>query len=387
MSLSEIGKHAKILFILVSIIGIALRILLPSHGFNFDVVSYRIVADIVSAGGNVYSETSRYNYGPMWFNILHFLDMLPSFSSNSIDDLHLKVAILLTIVDYMIFIFLYKQYTLKIASLFFLNPISIIITGYHSQFDNFAILIGLLSVALYSHGGKSMRMLGLIGLGESLSLKHILFAFPFWLALKEKKWSGKLLVLLVPYMVFIAGFVNYLPESLDGILSNVIFYKSYNNAPFWWVFTPNSILVLLPKISLFLGALFFLGFYWLKKTPVESLILYLIALVVFSSAIANQYLAICTPSIAVMWNWGYALYTGLGALFLFFHPLELYNATLIHIPKWYIQYGYSIIIVSLSLGLFISTFGKSKMYEVLRRLVRPFAWLANQIKAQFKDPW
>lgn len=380
-------KSIRPWFFFVSVIGISLRIILPLHGFNYDVVSFRIVADIVSAGGNVYNETFRYNYGPIWFTILHFLDMLPSFDLSSIDDLHLKIAIFLTAVDFGIFIFLFKQYSLKIASLFFLNPISIIITGYHSQFDNFAVFIGLLSMALYCKGGRTMRILGLIGLGESLALKHILFAFPVWLAIKEKKWSGKLMVLIIPYIFFICSFLSYLPDSINGILSNVFLYRSFSNAPFWSLFAPNVLFVLLPKVFLFLTALFLLGFYWINKPPLESINLYLISLVVFSSAIANQYLAICTPSIAVLWNWAYALYTLSGTIFLFVHVHGLHLDDVIQILRWKGEYGYSLLIFFLSLGLLISALGKSKLYEILCSLKNLFSWFANHIKAQIKSQW
>lgn len=76
-SSDTVRARLPILLALVIVIGVALRLALPLLGHNFDVESYRIVADIMGDGGNVYAETSRYNYWPIWFLIVHWLDMLP----------------------------------------------------------------------------------------------------------------------------------------------------------------------------------------------------------------------------------------------------------------------------------------------------------------------
>jgi len=44
----------------------------------------------------------------------------------------------LSLVDLGIFFVLWKKFGRPAAALFFLNPISVIITGYQSQFDNLA---------------------------------------------------------------------------------------------------------------------------------------------------------------------------------------------------------------------------------------------------------
>ncbi len=60
-------------FVFIIVIGTLIRLAIAQRGYNFDIASYRIVADIMANDGNVYLETQRYNYGPIWFYILSFL--------------------------------------------------------------------------------------------------------------------------------------------------------------------------------------------------------------------------------------------------------------------------------------------------------------------------
>jgi hypothetical protein len=374
----ESRPAAPLLVWVVIILGVALRLLAPLRGHNYDVDSYRIVADIVAAGGNVYNGTTRYNYGPIWFHILHGLDLLPWFGDGNA--LRWKVATFLTVVDVGLFVFLLRRYSLAVAALFFLNPISIIITGYHSQFDNVAVLLGLLAAASYGDArGRGVRALALVGLGLSLSVKHILFMFPFWLAFKERGWRAKSAVILIPYLVFLGGFLFYLP-GIEGIAKNVFGYRSFDNAPLWSIFLPDAVLSVVPKFLLFAGALFVLGFYWRKKSALDSLHFYLISLVVFSSALANQYLAICTPSIAVLWNWGYALYTVAATAFLVVEKSGLHLFI-----DWNAGFGnYKPLIFLLAVGLFISAGGQGLITRAYTRVLWVVRRLRERSRTQVK---
>src|SRR5262245_54515821 len=56
------------------VIGMGLRLYLAyTHAGNYDQQSYEIVAAIARRGGNVYAETSRYNYSPVWLYVLLLL--------------------------------------------------------------------------------------------------------------------------------------------------------------------------------------------------------------------------------------------------------------------------------------------------------------------------
>src|SRR5580704_11642609 len=82
-------------FLVAAIIGVALRFAIASYGYNYDMGSHRVIADMVAAGKSVYT-TQRYNYGPVWFHVLHYLDMLPSPGSDPLWALRWKIVAFLT---------------------------------------------------------------------------------------------------------------------------------------------------------------------------------------------------------------------------------------------------------------------------------------------------
>ena len=185
-----------------------------------------------------------------------------------------KVATFLTGVDVAIFFLLLRSYGVWIASLFFLNPISIIITGYHSQLDGLAVLFALIAAWVIERYKNSLGFwsgLGLLGL--SLSTKHILFFFPIWLAMKQDQWRYKLLAVVVPYAIFLLLFVPFWSGGSEGITNNVFLYRSFNNAPFWHVFMPQFVYTVIPPVILFFASLFLLGLYWRSKNILESMII------------------------------------------------------------------------------------------------------------------
>lgn len=390
-------KNSKALrlgwFIFVIVVGTMLRLAVAQRGYNFDIASYRIVADIMANGGNVYAETQRYNYGPIWFHILAFLDFLPFPISDPLLSLRWKVTVFLSITDIAIASCLYRWYGLKIATLFFLNPIAIIITGYHSQFDNLAILIALISVKIIDHETKTIsykHFLGLLLLGLSLSIKHVLFIFPLWLAFKNNRWRDKILSIGIPYTIFLGLFLPYLHKGADGIINHVFLYRGFANAPFWKGVAPTVIIDKIPIFILFTGILVFFGLFIRHRKPLESLFLYTIALVVFSSAVANQYLAICLVAITINWNFIYALYTIAGTVYLFassdglhFTLLQQYlgksgNSSVI---------GYQELILLLFLGLIMQLLSKEKQSRLSGFCKKNVRLLKKEMLAQVKAPW
>ena len=169
-------------FFILILAGSLIRISLSFRGYNFDIDSYRIVADIFSSGGNVYSLTTRYNYGPIWFHVLGLLDKGFAWIENDLFRIRFAVTCFLTGIDILMAIYISSKYSRKAAILFYLNPISIIISGYHSQFDNLAVLIGLVAIDLYERSSTfRSRTASLSLLGLSLSVKHVFILFPLWI--------------------------------------------------------------------------------------------------------------------------------------------------------------------------------------------------------------
>ncbi len=296
--------------LLVIVFGLAIRMVAATLGDTFDMHSWFIVADIAQHGGNVYAETARYNYGPIWFWMVHGLDLL---SGHHREVLRYVVAGWLSLVDLGIFFFVMRFAGRLPAFLFFLNPISILITGYSSQFENVALLLGLWSVQLLNDDfGERLtrrKLAGLLVLGLSIATKHILFAFPVWLAVKQKGWWQKIVVLAVPTACFLVGFVPYWAGGRQGILDNVFFYHSNLTNFFYQFFVPGLVQLFVGSEPLWFGLLIVFAFVCRTRNAFESLLIYTGVLVAFSPATSNEYLAIPVALAAVFWSTPFAVYT------------------------------------------------------------------------------
>ena len=115
--------------------------------------SYEIVVGILNEGGNVYAKTTRYNYSPVWFMVLLALKQIQlAFDV----PFHFVVRTFLCCVDLLTFgVLLFianirKLPPVRTAIFFYLSPVSFLMTGYHGQFENFAMLMVLIGILMYS---------------------------------------------------------------------------------------------------------------------------------------------------------------------------------------------------------------------------------------------
>ena len=295
--------QSKLLLLAIVLLGIGLRFLAATRGNNYDFDSFLIVANIVSKGLNVYASTNRYNYGPIWFQLINIMFLVSS--KNIIVFRYILVASL-SLVDLAIFAILYKKLGKSIAYLFFLNPISIIITGYHNQFDNLALLLGMMSVLTIGENFGTQinrqKLLGLLILGISLSTKHLLIVFPIWLAVKQKGIFQKIFIIIVPLIIFFCSFIPYWKNGYQGIINNVFLYKSFFNEYFYRIFVPSGIQAILSSTEIWIILLITFAMIFRKRNGFDSLLLYTCILVAASPSIANQYLSIVVPFVAANLN-------------------------------------------------------------------------------------
>lgn len=321
-SLRGISPYSKI-FLITAILSVWLKVWISSFGGNADLESWQIVGDIVRKGQTIYDNTARYNYGPLWGYICGGIAwvVLQKGAINVYDPIfHKYVAFLLALVDVAIAAVIYKQYSKIGGILFLINPVSAVLTGSHSQFDNLAILVGLVGWVMYSKGNKNM---GILVLGISMMFKHILLFFPIWIVLHEvfSNQSNKTKVVNILkvasiYLIFASGFMFEILRGYDhrepiiaAILKNVIMYRGYGvslgNAVINF-FVPPTIFELSQYVPVFKGNMFFymliavaVGIISIiKKIETKYLLpIYLLTFFAFSFSEARQYFAI--PLVAV----------------------------------------------------------------------------------------
>jgi len=385
-------RLTRILVCLTIAVGVTLRFYAMSRGHNFDFDSYKIVGDIVVNGGNVYGETARYNYGPVWMGVLGIFREIGLIFSNPDFVFRVLIVTLLTAVDLSIAFILKKKFGLVSFILFFLNPISIVISGYHNQFDNLALLIGLCGLLVMPKDTtlkverRHVYAAALIGL--SLMTKHIFFMLPVWLFIRGKSLKVKMFMSIVPLAIFAVSFLPFWPTGHEGIVQNVFLYKSFANAPLINSILSADLVAFINPMTVLIVALSVAGFLTRKQPVLESGLWYLVVLVVFSPAVANQYLAIAMPAIIAFGVLFFVPFIGLATLLLIGTSLEGLNMQKIvrHIPEYikpYISpdgYGgqYKFIIFYLFVGMILAA-----IYRYRREwYVRPLRALRAVISEQ-----
>lgn len=351
-----IQSDALILTLFV-FIGIVLRFCVSTLGHNYDWESYCIVGEIVTSGGNVYAQTHRYNYGPFFFLIQGLLYKIATVAPSDVELLLFRALMVatLTLADLGIALFIGKKYSAFGAIIFFLNPVSIIITGYHNQFDNIALLFALISTLFYNEEEHFSAKDGwfIFWLTLCLIAKHILFLIPVFLLLKKHlPIKKKLAYAILPPLLFLLSFIPFCvgnSDALFGIIKNVFLYRSFNNAPllnfiYGFIGFPNGM-----KFFVYIGLMCILAYYVRNFDFSNILLLYSIAMVAFSSAIANQYLIIPLAALCILnTGWLKYLYIIFMSGFLFLHTdgigclRFLDNISLLNICNKYVNHGYTV---------------------------------------------
>lgn len=136
----------------ILLLAFILRLLLAfSQPTSLDLEAYGIVAGITARGGNVYAETTRYNYTPVWSHVIHTVDKV----SRAVQlPFHAVVRAFLSLIDLanalLIGAVVQRQWGRgrTAAALYFCNPGVMLITGGHAQFESLAILPLLCAVYL-----------------------------------------------------------------------------------------------------------------------------------------------------------------------------------------------------------------------------------------------
>jgi hypothetical protein len=361
------------LFFAVLVAGVAARLLVATCGHDYDMDSWQLVANIADRGDNVYASTDRYNFAPGWFHVLHALNLLAGHNPTVFRYL---VAGFLSLGDVGIFFILWRRFGKAAGCWFFLNPISVIITGYQCNFDNLAVLLGLLAVLLmgdeFDRPVSRRKLLGLFVLGLSLVIKHVFFAFPFWLAVKQKGMLQKLVVILIPVFIFALSFVPYWHAGSQGIVQNVFRYRSFTTEFFYRMFVPTFVQFMFNSQTVWFFLLAIFAFIYRQKNTVEFLLLYTCVLVAASPANINEYLAIPGPFVATHLNPFTILYTAVGTL----HLLADVNG--LHLTGLSRTICIDIAIYLLCLGLVWVTWRQNIM-TLLKRLLE---WCISEVKNQ-----
>jgi hypothetical protein len=331
------------IYILISVVlltGIMLRYLVMFWGHNYDFDSYCIVGRLVSESKNVYANTSRYNYGPMFLYIQGLCYKLSLLTPNYLLTYRLLIVFILCLGDIGIACFLYKKYSPAIAFVFFLNPVSIIITGYHNQFDNLAVWAALLSSQYFNEDKKItlQDLFFVIIMSICLITKHILFMMPIWLLISKRlPFNKKIIYSFLPILLYMTSFIPFIVndvQAVNGVLKNVFLYRSFNNSPLFYLFYKIFKIPDYCYFYIFIIIICFMGWYFRDRKYQDNIMLYLLCLISFSSAIANQYLVIPVAALCVFSKYIKYLY------FIIIGGFLIFEGNGLHLYALLTQHGY-----------------------------------------------
>jgi glycosyltransferase involved in cell wall biosynthesis len=397
------GPRGWLVFAALAAFSTAMKFFATRYGPTFDYESYEIVADIANAGGNVYAETIRYNYGPLWFLLLG------SLRSAFGGGFRMAIVALLSLADAGIGALLWRSRRHFAAALFLLSLVSVYVTGVHNQFDNLAVALALGALALMDvrgagEGGRGWaHWAGVALLGVSVTLKHVFVFFPFWLLFGKGHWRARVCSAALPLVMFGASFLPYaglfraseelgwrrvaaelsgdmgggtggageddsserLLAPAKGIRDHVFLYRSDVGGQFHEFFVPAGIGRRVPATLLWAGLLVGLGWVARKKPWFEKGLIYALGMFVLSTAVTRQYYAIPAASAAAYW-WPFGLVYHLGVSCVFF----------VH-ERWVLLPAFNLFAVCLLLGCL----GQALRTEIAGGLCR----LGHCLERPFRD--
>lgn len=307
------------------IIGGGLRLFLAAAFYgNYDQWSYEIVTTIVQRRDNIYAETDRYNYSPLWAYCLLVLSKITQITGL---DFHLVVRGALTLVDLLdaalvglIAARVWGWSARRGFSLYLLNPVAILLVGYHGQFENLAALPLLLALYLYIQRPEAPPTKRIWALGSlAIIVKHNV-VFSVWMLFvytcrmrKHALWLFALSALL-----FFATFVPFVQTGWHGIVRNVLLYRSQESIYGMGLLLPGYGSMLIFMASML--ALPFVAKYRLKLPAAQGVVLSTVAFVALAPGISEQYFILPALFGTILAGGPYAVFTITATVFLLGSP-------------------------------------------------------------------
>jgi hypothetical protein len=291
-----------VIFMVLAVIGVGLRAYCSTLGRNWDTNMLFTIAQL-PFGANFYREIPVFaNWGPLPYNVFQAFRSLPG--GDNVLGFHSYLAAFGTMFDLLTAFVVWRLWGLSAAGWFLLSPVAIVISGFHCNAEPAIVALVLLGYFVHVRRGGDERRLDtwfLVCLGVSLSFKHSFVLFPIWLVLRPVSWRERLRILAIPYAVWLAFFVYYAIPNPRYVMDNVLSYSSWSGnalVPTLHTWLKGAGAPAYKWNQAFLGLMLAIGL-GLRWWNVERLLLlYPLALLSTTSAVALQYFALAPYSVA-----------------------------------------------------------------------------------------
>jgi hypothetical protein len=310
-------------------LGLRLVVLLLTSGAAYDMTSYHLQAASVLEQRNVYLFTDRYPYPPVWVWLVALAQWLANLTALPFVFL-VKVPALAG--DCLLVMLLQRFKGSPAARFYALNPVSILITAGHGQFDGLVLALVVLAwVCVQSERGGSFSWAAL-ALGGAIALKGypVLFLPALLVMLptnKQRCMAAGLAVLPLALSILIYG---ALFGFVGQMLTNILLYSS--SPYFGWSFLVAFVLKIVAPAMIapvlaplgFVARAALIGFAcylpWRHPGwPMERLwLVTLLAFYALAPGISVQYLLWVVPLFALVdlkQGWWYTVFATLVAAF------------------------------------------------------------------------
>ena len=301
---------------------------------NYDSQSYLQVGELTLKGINIYPNIANLHHPYLPF-FLYLEAMAVYFGQSKI--------IVITIIKFINIIFdlgiLYLVYllskkNLKTTFLYAVNPVTILVTILHGQFDVIPIFFILLTIYLFK---KKKGLLSILSFSFAILTKTwpILFFIPFARKIKNKK----LIILIVFFpILFVTIYIWLFKSSLINISKTLIYYQGL-----WGIWGPIRLISLIrpigpvgQKLTTLIFLVGFFGYSWFikEKDLIKNILSLLFLFFVFTTNFSIQYFVWIVPFLYLIKPKKYLLLIVLISLYLFsFYCLWLFNLKLTNIQN------------------------------------------------------
>jgi hypothetical protein len=278
---------------LVIVAGTLIRLIFAGVMYgNFDMQSYDMVTNIYITGHNVYATTDRYNYSPVWLWVLYALKQV-KFSIlhvpfNIVVKLFLCCVDLLTVGVLLSIARIQKLPVVGTAIFFYLNPISYLVTGYHGQFENFAMLMVLIGIFMYLRFSArpvlGTTLLWLFATAGMIVKHNTFYELIICLQSSIKRYRIKLSLFAVSVVIFLLLFIPYWKTGSKEIIEHVFKYGSFSG-----VYGLTS-LVAIPQLKyLFILGMFIFPLFLKSSDIIARCLLGVLFFLTFTTGFAAHY--------------------------------------------------------------------------------------------------
>jgi len=305
-----------------------------SHNIiNYDLISYLKVGELISKKINIYPEVAKNHYP--YFPLYLYLQMIPFIIKKFIvfidPILFFKIVNIFFDLLNLYLVYLISNKNVNNALIYGLNPITILISCFHGQFD--VIVIFFLLLSLYLFIKKNDEILALLSFSLAITLKHwpIIFIFPVIKKIKNKKYLS--LIPILPIMFTIIYLLIFKSKIFD-ILYPIISYRSLFSG---WGFGKLIYLlfysrfdqppIYLQKIFLIFFSCFLLLYSWFLRE--KNLIMYFLKILVFfycfTFGFSIQYLSWFVPFLIILKPKFFKIIIANTTIYLFINYFSWYN--------------------------------------------------------------